>query len=199
MERPENKRHKLEAAKRDLSKEPPTPDERLLIHQLWLEQRKYEQQQQQQLSSSLPFAGGGGGGGGGAAAAAATPNSNSTTTPTTTTTPTLTNRIAYPAETRLQAVKLCHPQERNIHSSIFGGFLMREAFELAFTNATLYLNARPYTLSSDDIAFRRPVPIGSILFLNSQVRACVCVYVGGGVQRGMVWCGVDGEPLLPSP
>lgn len=47
---------------------------------------------------------------------------------------------------------------------------MREAFELAYTTARLYLRARPFTLSSDDITFRKPVPIGSVLFLSSQVE-----------------------------
>ena len=38
-------RHKqlqVQSAQRDLTREPPTPAERLLIHQLWLEQRQFE-------------------------------------------------------------------------------------------------------------------------------------------------------------
>lgn len=119
----------MEAAKHDLIREPPTAEERLLIHRLWLEQKTFKEHEGERPST-----------------------------------------IVYADETKLQTVKLCHPQERNIHSSIFGGFLMREAFELAYTNARLYLKARPFTLSSDDITFRRPVPIGSILFLSSQVN-----------------------------
>ena len=35
------------------------------------------------------------------------------------------------AETLRQSTRLLHPQFRNIHNKIFGGYLMREAFELA--------------------------------------------------------------------
>lgn len=124
----------MEAAKRDLEKEPPTPEERLIIHDLWLQHKKYENQHAMlDTTESLPA------------------------------------HIAFTEETQLQNVTICHPQERNIHSSIFGGYLMREAFELAYATAAIYLDARPLTLSSDDMAFRRPVPIGSMLFLNAQV------------------------------
>lgn len=56
-----------------------------------------------------------------------------------------------------------------MHFSVFGGYLMREAFELAYTNACAFLRGRPYTVSMDDVAFRRPVPIGSILHFTSHV------------------------------
>lgn len=73
------------------------------------------------------------------------------------------------SETRQSNIRLCHPQERNIHGSVFGGFLMREAFELAYTTASIYVGGRVWTVSMDDIAFRKPVPVGSILSLSSEV------------------------------
>jgi acyl-coenzyme A thioesterase 9 len=86
--------------------------------------------------------------------------------------------VVMMSDTILDNVKLCHPQERNIHSSIFGGFLMKEAFEIAYTNAMLFTKGRPYTVALDEIAFKKPVPIGSVLLLTSQV-----VYAEGPPHR----------------
>ena len=127
------KQRKLAMMHADLRKQPPTSEERLLIHQLYLEQQQFMSGTGELQRHLLP----------------------ENMTPT--------------SDTRVQIVKICHPQERNIHSSIFGGFLMREAFELAYTNATLFIRARPYTIAMDDVAFRKPVPIGSSLFLTSEV------------------------------
>lgn len=69
----------------------------------------------------------------------------------------------------LHSVHLMQPQERNIHNFIFGGYLMRSAYELAFCNASTFLHARPVLLALDEITFRKPVPIGSQLHLASQV------------------------------
>lgn len=50
---------------------------------------------------------------------------------------------------------------------------MREAFELAYANAMLYAKERPLFLSLDEISFKKPIPIGSVLNLTSNV-----VYTG---------------------
>ncbi|XP_014668069.1 PREDICTED: acyl-coenzyme A thioesterase 9, mitochondrial-like [Priapulus caudatus] len=60
-------------------------------------------------------------------------------------------------------------QERNLYGKIFGGYLMRQAFELAWTNAYLYCQSMPVIKAVDDIVFREPVEIGSLLFLSSQI------------------------------
>ncbi|KAF0028567.1 hypothetical protein F2P81_019654 [Scophthalmus maximus] len=36
---------------------------------------------------------------------------------------------------KLKGLEICHPQERNIFNRIFGGFLMRKAYELGWANA----------------------------------------------------------------
>lgn len=72
-------------------------------------------------------------------------------------------------ETLLKNVLINHPQERNLYNKIFGGYLMRQAFELAWSNAVRYSKFRPVALSVDDIVFQRPVEIGTLLFLSSQV------------------------------
>lgn len=46
---------------------------------------------------------------------------------------------------------------------------MRQAFEIAWSNACLYSGTPPRIVVVDDISFRRPVLIGSLLFLSSQV------------------------------
>uniref|UniRef100_UPI00358E5A8B acyl-coenzyme A thioesterase 9, mitochondrial n=1 Tax=Myxine glutinosa TaxID=7769 RepID=UPI00358E5A8B len=71
--------------------------------------------------------------------------------------------------TKLKNLMICHPQERNIHNKIFGGFLMRKAFELAWANACVYSGGRVEVFAVDDILFQNPVEIGSLLYLSSEV------------------------------
>ncbi|OMO96527.1 Thioesterase superfamily [Corchorus capsularis] len=52
---------------------------------------------------------------------------------------------------------ICQPQQRNIHGRIFGGFLMRKAFELAFSNAYAFAGAAPCFLEVDHVDFFKPV------------------------------------------
>jgi acyl-coenzyme A thioesterase 9 len=46
---------------------------------------------------------------------------------------------------------------------------MRKAFELGWANCCVYSKKRPYALAVDDISFRKPVEVGSLLYLSSQV------------------------------
>lgn len=71
--------------------------------------------------------------------------------------------------TILKNLVLCMPEQRNLYNKIFGGFLMRKAFELAYANASLYSKCRPFIEIVDDIAFKKSVEVGSFLFLSSQV------------------------------
>ena len=52
---------------------------------------------------------------------------------------------------------MCQPQQRNIHGRIFGGFLMRKASELAFSNAYAFAGATPCFLEVDHVDFFKPV------------------------------------------
>nr|XP_014434653.1 acyl-coenzyme A thioesterase 9, mitochondrial [Pelodiscus sinensis] len=72
-------------------------------------------------------------------------------------------------DAKLKGLEICHPQERNIFNRIFGGFLMRKAFELGWATACSYGGSRPFVVAVDDIMFRRPVEIGSLLLLSAQV------------------------------
>lgn len=94
-------------------------------------------------------------------------------------------RLVPMASTQTSSLRLCHPQERNIHNFIFGGYLSREACELAFANATLFFGGRRPSLKTiDDIAFVHPVPIGSIVEFKSEV-------VHSRVHGGLVYAFVQ--------
>ncbi|XP_002738606.1 acyl-coenzyme A thioesterase 9, mitochondrial-like [Saccoglossus kowalevskii] len=72
-------------------------------------------------------------------------------------------------DAKLKNIIICHPEERNLYNKVFGGFLMRQALELAWANAWVYCKSRTYLIAVDDIVFRKPVKIGSLLYLASQV------------------------------
>eukprot|EP01125_Pyxidicula_operculata_P020529 TRINITY_DN7606_c0_g1_i1.p1 TRINITY_DN7606_c0_g1~~TRINITY_DN7606_c0_g1_i1.p1 ORF type:complete len:416 (+),score=60.94 TRINITY_DN7606_c0_g1_i1:570-1817(+) len=73
------------------------------------------------------------------------------------------------SETYRQTTILCQFQERNLHNKLFGGYLMRAGFELAFSTAYVFAGAKPYFQALADISFVKPVSIGSILSLKAQV------------------------------
>ncbi|KAF9456390.1 Thioesterase/thiol ester dehydrase-isomerase [Collybia nuda] len=72
-------------------------------------------------------------------------------------------------DTKLEKCMQMFPQERNVHQKVFGGYLMRLAHELGFANASMFTQNHVRFLSLDGISFARPVPIGSILRLTSQI------------------------------
>lgn len=73
------------------------------------------------------------------------------------------------AETRLHNALIAQPQQRNTAGRIFGGFLMRRAFELAHTCAYLFAGRRPIFLELDEVTFRSPVSVGDLLKFDSAV------------------------------
>lgn len=64
---------------------------------------------------------------------------------------------------------VCQPQVRNIHGRIFGGFLMRRAYELGFATTYMFGGSRPVFQKVDEITFSRPVDMGDLLRLTSTV------------------------------
>lgn len=46
---------------------------------------------------------------------------------------------------------------------------MREAFELGWATTCVHIKSRPTVVCMDDINFQKPVEVGSLLFLSSQV------------------------------
>ena len=73
------------------------------------------------------------------------------------------------SETILHNCLIAQPQQRNTAGRIFGGFLMRRAFELAHATAYLFAGRRPVFLELDEVTFRSPVSVGDLLRLESCV------------------------------
>ncbi|CAO3633916.1 unnamed protein product [Mucor hiemalis] len=119
------KSHKKEAGKSTLDKFPPTVDERLTLHDLYM---KHSDNQDSSPENTV-----------------------------------------WMEDTRMQSVLLMQPQDRNIHNKVFGGYLMRRAYELAHATGSLFAKSNVNLLSLDEIVFKKPVPVGSLLNLSSQI------------------------------
>ncbi|PGH16455.1 hypothetical protein AJ79_01786 [Helicocarpus griseus UAMH5409] len=78
--------------------------------------------------------------------------------------------VMHMQETVLKSAQIMQPQYRNRHNfMIFGGFLLKQTFELAFCCAASFSNSRPTFLSLDPSTFDNPVPVGSVLYLKATV------------------------------
>ena len=73
------------------------------------------------------------------------------------------------SQTELHNAFTAQPQQRNMHNRIFGGFLMRRAFELAFATAYNFGGCKPRFVEVDDISFLTPVDVGDLLVYHSKV------------------------------
>ena len=79
--------------------------------------------------------------------------------------------MAYMSDTVLKSAMIMQPQDRNRHSfMIFGGFLLKQTFELAFCCAASFSHSRPNFLALDPSTFENPVPVGSVLYLRATVE-----------------------------
>ena len=52
---------------------------------------------------------------------------------------------------------------------IFGGFLIRRGFELAYAKACIFGGDKPNFLEVDDISFDSPVYVGDLLVFKSRI------------------------------
>ncbi|KAL9098741.1 MAG: hypothetical protein Q9163_005656 [Psora crenata] len=78
--------------------------------------------------------------------------------------------LQYMSSTVLHSSQIMQPQYRNRHNfMIFGGFLLKQSFELAFCCCAAFSNTRPIFLSLDPSTFENPVPVGSVLYLTATV------------------------------
>ncbi|KAI4125385.1 MAG: hypothetical protein LQ338_004278 [Usnochroma carphineum] len=76
----------------------------------------------------------------------------------------------YMSTTTLHSSQIMQPQYRNRHNfMIFGGYLLKTSFELAFCCCAAFSHARPTFLSLDPSTFENPVPVGSVLYLKATV------------------------------
>lgn len=138
-----NKKRKKRYAEISLDRQPPTAEERLAVHDVYLQYSQYS--------------------GGSKEDAFASSQSQDELQE-------LPSNLVWMRNTNLESNFLMQPQDRNIHNNIFGGYLMRRAFELAYADAALFMKSTsPYLLSMDEVIFRKPVHVGTLLNLRSSI------------------------------
>ncbi len=77
---------------------------------------------------------------------------------------------SYMSKATIYSAQIMQPQHRNRHNfMIFGGYLLKQTFELAFTCAAAFSHTKPSFLSLDPSTFENPVPVGSVLYLSAGV------------------------------
>ncbi|KAI3330744.1 Thioesterase/thiol ester dehydrase-isomerase [Ustulina deusta] len=80
------------------------------------------------------------------------------------------SNVVAMSKTALSTASIMQPQYRNRHQTmIFGGFHLKQTFELAFCCAASFAHARPTFISADPCTFRNPVPVGSVLYLTATI------------------------------
>ena len=78
--------------------------------------------------------------------------------------------VVYMDSTKMHSSQIMQPQFRNRHDFIiFGGFLLKQTFELAFCCAASFSHCRPTFVSLDPSTFENPVSVGSVLYLTATV------------------------------
>jgi acyl-coenzyme A thioesterase 9 len=73
------------------------------------------------------------------------------------------------AQTTLENCFICQPQNVNMAGSVFGGFLMHRAYDIAAAAAYTFAGASPHFLECDRIQFLKSVEIGDLIRLKSRV------------------------------
>ena len=79
-------------------------------------------------------------------------------------------RFKYMRSTSVHSTEIMHQQNRNLHGKVFGGEIMRKAFEMAYITAACHIgNANTQFVAVDDINFLRPVNVGAIMEFRGLV------------------------------
>ena len=81
--------------------------------------------------------------------------------------------------TRLENSLICQPQQRNTAGRVFGGFLLRRAYELAFACSYTFGGRRPIFRRVDEVTFHTPVDVGDVVRLRAH---CLHTESGDGVE-----------------
>lgn len=73
-------------------------------------------------------------------------------------------------DSTLRSAQIMQPEYRNRHNfMIFGGYLLKQTFELAFCCAASFSRTRPTFICLDPSTFDNPVPVGGVLYLKATV------------------------------
>jgi acyl-coenzyme A thioesterase 9 len=101
--------------------------------------------------------------------------------------------------TSLTNTLLTQPQHQNTAGRVFGGFLMRRAFEIAFSTACIFSGGRKVKLSAvSEVSFKRPVNVGVLLQFQSVV-AHTEIAEAPGAQDPVSLCHVHVGAFITSP
>ena len=84
---------------------------------------------------------------------------------------------------------IAQPQQQNTRGRIFGGFLMRRAYELGFASAYVFSGGRPSFIKVDEVSFKKPVEIGDLCRFRARV-----IHTN---SQGLMW--IEVEALVCSP
>lgn len=76
---------------------------------------------------------------------------------------------AWMRSTRVSNVILAQPEDRNLHNTVFGGFIMRQATELSWIASYMFCKYRPRTRSMSDIQFKHPIAVNSLIQMHATV------------------------------
>ena len=80
------------------------------------------------------------------------------------------SNVSFMSSTTIHSAQIMQPQYRNRHHfMIFGGYLLKQTFESAFTCAAAFSHTRPSFISLDPSTFEEPVPVGSVLYISASV------------------------------
>ena len=84
-----------------------------------------------------------------------------------------------PSATVQRQMALMHSQDRNMMHFIFGGHLLRKAFECAYGAVLVHTGCHCELVTMGDVTFLQPVPIGCLLEFAAKVGG----WGGGGIVR----------------
>lgn len=150
-----------------LSRMPPTPEELSAVHRMLITLGRGDGEHPAPLVPVQQAGKVGGGSGSNSASEAA--GGTSSSAPSTSSDTCLLPRAVWSSSTRISSTHITQPDLTNIHSKVFGGHIMREAFEQAFLCAWLHLGEVPKFLSLDDVFFLHSVEVGCLLRYDAQI------------------------------
>ena len=87
--------------------------------------------------------------------------------------------VSFMKDTKISSTQIMQPQYRNRHSyMIFGGYLLRQSFELAYCASAAFSSAGPRFVSLDSTTFKAPVPVGSVCSMEALIAYTEHLHVG---------------------
>jgi acyl-coenzyme A thioesterase 9 len=106
--------------------------------------------------------------------------------------------VVFTDATRMTSTLVTMPQDRNIYGKMFGGFLMRAAYEVAWACGWRATGAAPRFSALDAVTFRAPVDVGTLLRLDAQVAYADADKMTVTVDATMSVPGVSGPAETPT-